>query len=204
MSDVAPTPSTGGHTGGHLNLGHKVGPLPVGAWVGAIAAGLAISWYLRRNGGGSSTSADTSGETVAPTEADTSGTGGAAVSTPGYAGGVSGPTSDATGPDSQAIETNAQWRQQAVKYLVGAGVGAIQAEQAVTNFLAGGTLTHEQADNINKAVAAIGPAPDAVPAISIASTPVAAPHPSHVVHKHQAKHKPAHHKDTGKHTHPRR
>jgi hypothetical protein len=205
-------------------LTRKIGPLPAGAWAAAILGGLGVSYFLRHRGSAAaSASPDTTmADTVAPTDAPTGGTGGASMSLPGNIS----PAVDTGAPDMEAftISTNAEWRQQAVKWLVGNGVGAISAEQAVANYLSGGTLTAEQANNINRAVAAIGPAPDAVPSISVAGPDIPAepgppthhpaakhhkPKPHHATHKPAANHThhaaPKHHpKDTGKHTHPRR
>jgi len=163
-------------------LSKKVGPLPVGAWLAAIGGGLAISFYLRRHPSTAAPATSTDPgtvETVAPGYAATGGTGGAAVSWPGN---ISGPvdTGDTVGTtEPVAITSNAIWRQQAVKWLVGNGVGAIAAEQAVGNYLAGGALSLAQAESINKAVAAIGPTPDAVPTISVTGpTPPPEPTPT--------------------------
>lgn len=152
-------------------LTHKVGPLPAGAWAGAILGGLGISYYLRRHPRSAAASTTDVPDVTTASEAVTGGTGGAAVSLPGN---ISGPvdTGDSAGTvEAVAITSNALWRQQAVKWLVGNGVGAIAAEQAIANYLAGGTLSQDQADNINKVIAAVGPTPDAVPTISVAGPP---------------------------------
>lgn len=171
MTDAPDAPDLG-HT-----LGRKIGPLPLAGWLAAIGGGLAISLYLRRH---QAAAAPADPGTVAPgTSGMTDGTGGAAVSDPSYAGNVSAPTGyDSTGTTAAPLENNGQWRQQAVKWLVGNGSGGIAAEIAVGNYLSGGTLSLDQADMVNKAVAAIGPTPEAVPSINVAAPTPPAPTPT--------------------------
>jgi hypothetical protein len=163
-------------------LGKRIGPLPVAGWLAAIGGGLAISWYLRRNGSGatSSTAADSSGEDTGGT---TSGTGGAAYSSAGNPGNISDPTSsdNADLPEPVSIETNAQWRQQAVKWLIGNGTTAINAERYVGAYLAGTPLSESAVNAINKVEAAIGPPPVAV-SITLAPNVVHQSNPTTTTH----------------------
>lgn len=155
-------------------LGKKIGPLPVAGWAAAIVGGLGISWYLRSRGGGAG-GYDASGDDAPAPLAPPTGMGGAAVSDGSYAGGITPPTSpDNAGevPIVGAIETNAQWRQQAVKWLVGSNKApAVVAERAAEAYLGGKALDATAVGLINAAIAAIGPTPQAVPPIVVAPLP---------------------------------
>lgn len=192
-------------------LGKKLGPLPVGAWAAAIAGGLGISWYLRRNGAAGTTTPNPVEVTDPGTSTDTpAGTGGAATSTAGNAnpGNITGPTDPESadpGSISVSVTTNAQWRQQAVKYLVGLGVSGTDAEYAVTYYLAGKPISPNAMNNINRAIAGIGPTPTATPGSKviqpikiIPTKPVIKHAPAPKPPKHpKKKHHPVRHK-----THP--
>lgn len=165
-------------------LTKQLGPLPVGAWGAAILGGLGISYYLRRHGS-SGTATDTTPAVETPTTATTPGTGGAAISDPsviGRPGGIDTPTDpDTAGPPTSgyAITTNAQWRQQAVKLLIGAGRTGISAELAIASYLAGRRLTPRQEVDVNTALAGLGPTPYPVPQIRTTAGPrPATPHPT--------------------------
>lgn len=151
-------------------LSKRIGPLPLGGWLLAVAGGLGISWWIRNNGDSGQT-----GEPMDPGSITTAGgtpvgMGGAAVSDPAYPGNTTGPTDPdnaGTGTTGTAITTNGQWRQQAIKYLVGAGLSGIFAERTVTKYLAGQPLVDWEAKRISAALAAIGPTPVAVPPVRL-------------------------------------
>jgi hypothetical protein len=178
-----------------LDMSQKVGPLPMGGWVAAVVGGLGVGWYLRRrNAATAAQNFDPTGGTIAPTAADTGGTGGAGVSDPSYVGaGMNQPTSAELAGSPIPVDTNAQWRQQAVKSMVGRGFSAIAAENAVGRYLNGMPLTEVEAAQINATVSAIGPTPAAVPLTVI--THPAAPAVHHPAPKPKPKpvHHPVHH-----------
>lgn len=208
-------------------LGHKIGPLPAGAWAAAILGGLGISWYLRRR---SAASAAANGATDPnATTTDTTSSGGTPIgtsapdpTTTANSGNVSGPTSPDLAGDpasSLAIETNGQWRQQAVKYVVGARVTTpINAERAIGAYLSGTALASWEVTVVNSALAGIGPTPAPVPPITLQAAPKpakkAAPkpapkpkpkphqhapvkHPTHPAAHHHPKPHPNARRDTG-------
>jgi hypothetical protein len=109
-----------------IDLGKQVGPLPLGAWVAVVGAGLGVALYTRRQSQGA-------GE---PTVVeDTSGT-------PGVGTGVSGMWTDVTPqPPSDAPTTyadNDAWARAAIDRLIADGYPAAQVNSAITKALAGG------------------------------------------------------------------
>lgn len=110
-----------------VDLGKQVGPLPLGAWVAVVGAGLGIAVYTRRQ------SASASEPTVVE---DTSGV-------PGVGTGVNGMWTDVTPvPPSNAPTTytdNDSWGKAAIDRLVADGYPSAQVYSAITKALAGGT-----------------------------------------------------------------
>lgn len=170
-------------------LGKKIGPLPVGGWAAAIVGGLTISWYLRRNGGGSGGGYETAGDETAAPLVPPTGMGGAAVSDPSQPGNITPPTDPGSAGVVEVvpIETNAQWRQQAVKFLVGGNhASGVDSERAMGNYLTGKSLSPGQVALVNKAVAGIGPTPEPVPPIVLMPVPGAATTPNPVIDPNKA------------------
>lgn len=111
-----------------MDLGKQVGPLPLGAWIAVVGGGLAIA-YWQRNAGSGASSDDTSTDSEDISVED-SGAGGSWIAVP--------PPS--TAPDSGKItyESNEQWGQAAINWLIAQGYNPGLASSAITKALNGG------------------------------------------------------------------
>lgn len=152
-----------------LDLGKQIGPLPLGAWAVALAGGLGIAFYSRRN------SANTDDTIYADDTSSVPGVGVGGVGAFSQTDGGVATLSPAT------ITSNTQWGQQAFNFLVTGGAAADVADRAVRNYLSGIPLNISENAMIALALAKYGqppePLPDA-PAIPVVTpTPVATPAP---------------------------
>lgn len=111
-----------------MDLGKQVGPLPLGAWIAVVGGGLAIA-YWQRNAGSAASGEDPSTDTGDGTVND-SGAGGSWIAVPP-------PT---TAPDSGKItyESNEQWGQAAINWLIAQGYNPGLSSSAITKALNGG------------------------------------------------------------------
>ena len=156
---------TGGGSDLTKQLGKKIGPLPLGAW---LVIGGVVVWYVwkrqKASGSGSGASTDSAGNvgTIDPatgyvygssqdTAALSAGTDTGAGST--STGVTSGSTTAGTYADNNA------WARAAINYLVGLGVDPSVANEAVQQFLASQVLTPEQQGDVNLAIQGIGSPP---------------------------------------------
>lgn len=109
-----------------VDLGKQVGPLPLGAWVAVVGAGLGIAVYTRRQ-----SAAGAEPQVVE----DTSGV-------PGVGTGVNGMWTDVTPvppPNTPTVYTdNDSWGRAAIDRLVADGYSPAQVYSAITKALAGG------------------------------------------------------------------
>jgi hypothetical protein len=109
-----------------IDLGKQVGPLPLGAWVAVVGAGLGVALYTRRQSQG------TGDPTVVE---DTSGV-------PGVGTGVNGMWTDVTPVPPSDTPTvyadNDAWARAAIDRLIADGYPAAQVNSAITKALAGG------------------------------------------------------------------
>jgi Fibronectin type III domain len=150
--------------GGLGFLGQKVGPLPLGVWMGIA---LVVWLYLQRKQGTTAGQAtDPAGNvgTIDPATGyvygstqDTAAAGGGGI------GGGGGTTStDVTSGSTTAGQytDNNAWGRAAVQYLVGLGVDPSQANEAVQQFLASQQLTAAQQGDVNLAIQALGAPPN--------------------------------------------
>lgn len=124
-------------------LGHKIGPMPAGAWIALVAGGLGIAYYTRTH--------SSSAAVVDPGTQELDNT-------------VTGTSAAAyTGAGAGDITTNDQWATKAVTYLISQGASGTVADGAVRNYLDGNTLTASQTALIDLVLAAFGPPPSAPP-----------------------------------------
>lgn len=144
-------------------LRRQLGPLPVWAWIAALAGGALVAARLR-----SGAPADDTEQLTDPTGAPSS-----AHSTGGVLGGAGtgsvqlrsgtiyapSPVTDAapTGPAN-----NNEWRRAAAAYLIGRNRDALAVDRALARYLAGEQLDAAAEALVNEALAAIGPTPDPV------------------------------------------
>lgn len=151
--------------GGLDFLKQKVGPLPLGVW---LAAGIVILWYFYRNNQSSTSAAGANQQT------DPAGNVGSIDPSTGYVYGspedqaalASNDETLGTGSSGQNATTGAQtyadnnaWGIAAVNYLVGLGIDATTANQAVQQYLSSQVLTTAQQGDVNLAIQALGPPP---------------------------------------------
>lgn len=131
-----------------FDLGKQIGPLPLGAWIGVVAGGLGLAWYVNRNSGAS---------TSAPIE-ETSGTGLAAETGVGTGGQQFIYDPPQTGSQA-SYTTNDEWGRAAILYLISQGKNPATATTAVTKYLAEQTISAEQMAMISSAIGSLGPPP---------------------------------------------
>lgn len=177
MAD-APAPSSKG-----FDLAQKVGPLPLWAWLGA---GIAIWWYLQRKQTAASSASAPNQQT------DPAGNVGTIDLSTGYvsgspedlaalaannagtsSSGTSAGTNSTTG--GQKYADNNTWGIAAVNYLVGLGIDAVTANQAVQNYLSSQPLTTAEQGDINLAITALGAPPSLPGPVSTSPPPVTTP-----------------------------
>jgi hypothetical protein len=117
-----------------IDLGKQVGPLPLGAWVAVVGAGLGVALYTRRT---TSTSADAADTNADGTVDDTSGTAGVGD---GSVGGWTSttPAPSIPGDTVTAPADNAEWGRRATNLLINDGYDAAVAQSAITKALSGG------------------------------------------------------------------
>lgn len=156
-------------------LSHKLGPLPMGAWALAVGGGLGAAVLIRNHAANTATAA--APDTTAGL-ATTAGLGGAAVSDPANPGAISDPAGDPAAPATAApVNTNSQWRQQAVKYLIAQGHSGVYAEYVIGRYLSGKTISHYGGTLLDKVLAGLGPTPQAVPPPVVKPAPKPKPKP---------------------------
>jgi hypothetical protein len=141
-------------------LGKQIGPLPLGAWVAVVGAGLGIAYYTRQQN---------SSEPIQVT--DTSGD-------PGVGEGAGGwqyidPTNGGVqSGGTKSIETNEEWYREALNYLIAQGYNAAVADSALRKYLTGGALNTQENALIIIALQVKGALPSPLPpADSGPSTP---------------------------------
>lgn len=152
-------------------LKQKVGPLPLWVWLGAAAA---LWWYFQSQQSASNPSA------VPNQQTDPAGNIGTIDPATGYVYGTpedlaaltannAGTSTTAGGTAGQNATTGAQtyadnntWGIAAVNYLVGLGIDATTANQAITLYLASQPLTSAQQGDVNLAIQSLG-APPSLP-----------------------------------------
>lgn len=149
--------------------------------VGIAAAYVGFRWYQARQDAASSDSADTSGlySSSDLTDMGLSTTGGATNVT----GNTGSTTTDAT---TDAIDTNAEWTQEAVTLLGNAGYDSATVYAALGEFLARRSLDKSEASIARAALAAAGPPPvngpfSVIEEAAATSTTLAAPTGLHVI-----------------------
>jgi hypothetical protein len=165
------TATAGGHAAkGSLDfLKQKVGPLPLGVWL--LVAAVVLLYFERQKSNANPTSAanqqtDPAGNvgTIDPATGYVSGSPEDSASLAADNGGSTGTGSAGTNATTgaQTYADNEAWGIAAVNYLVGLGIDATTANQAVQNYLASQNLTTAQQGDVNLAIQALG-APPSLP-----------------------------------------
>lgn len=141
----APAKAVGG------TLGKQVGPLPAWAWVAAVAGGIGIFMFQRRNAG--------------PIPADSQTTDDQAEVGAGPGGWTYVPALPSATPEQAApIETNEQWAVAAERYLMlvkNYDPGLVDA--AIRRYISGENLSVQQWVIVNDALRYLGPLPNPLP-----------------------------------------
>lgn len=126
------------------DLGKKVGPLPIGAWVVVVAGGLAVGYYINNKQ-----------KKSAPAEQQLTESG------VGTGGGTFLPINPpSTTPDETVPETNQSWGNKAITWLIAQNINANTANSAVTKFLSGQTLDAVESAAIAMVLGRFGPPPE--------------------------------------------
>lgn len=155
----------------NLDLSKQVGPLPLGAWVVVVGAGLGIAYYSRNSGGGSS---------EAPVIVE-DGSGVPGVGTgPGWV--AVPPPSSAPPAAERVITNNEEWGVAAINLLIAEGYDAAVADSAIRKYLAGEKLGLQEYALVRVALQKIGATPIPLPAPyypapTIPAPPVSVPKP---------------------------
>lgn len=142
---------------------HKVGPMPGWAWI-AVVAGGAWVYYLwkRRN------SVSTSG-TVQQTANTSSTTTGVGWGGDGTIPTLSAPGNIVTANGTPGSTTNAQWARNVVNALIAGGADPTLANNSLTTYLSGGTLSAAQQSIVDTALTQYGAPPEGL--ISMTTAP---------------------------------
>lgn len=151
-----------------LDLGKQMGPLPLGAWVAVVGAGLGIAVYTRRQ--------SSSGPQVVE---DTSGV-------PGVGAGASGQWTDVTVPTTGqptaiTYADNDAWGKAAIDRLVAENYNPNLVYSAITKALAGGTgdnkLSIQEYAVLSRALVLLKapPTPLTIPSAPTVPVPVVTP-----------------------------
>lgn len=143
-----------------VDLGKKLGPMPVGVWLIVVAGGLGLAFFINRNQSNAPTPMELPDSDV--------GTGlvpaGAVIQT-------------APAEDVEA-EDNPAWARRVTNWLIGQGHNAGVADNAVRKYIAGESLSLQEQALINLALVTQGAPPEALPPVTvpgITPTPTGAP-----------------------------
>jgi len=139
-------------------LTREIGPLPVWAWLVVIVGGVLLGRMISRRSSGDGDEAEGGGGGSPSRIQLPAGYSGGAVG-----GGIMLPNGAAPEQNrtSETIESNEQWRRQAVAYLVGAGNPPLGVDRALFAYLNGQELTPEQSDYVSEAITRFGIPPSA-------------------------------------------
>jgi hypothetical protein len=132
------------------DLGHKIGPLPLWAWGGAIGAGVFIA-YRRHAASPAAAAATTSDGQTMPATAGNLAT--------GSSDGTVGDVGDVGSSTGTAITDNASWEQAAIRALIAQGFDPYAAQTACESYLEGLSLSAAQQAMVSTALLAVGPTP---------------------------------------------
>lgn len=135
-----------------FDLGKMVGPLPLGAWIAAVAGSLGLAVVLNRQGGGAAEEGTTAPDAPPTPTADTI----FVVDRTEGAGNVNQPAARG------AFESNNEWRLWIATNLVGRGLDASKVDGALNRYLRGDDCVVGDSEIISAALGLAFP-PDPVP-----------------------------------------
>lgn len=128
-----------------LDLGKQIGPLPMGAWLGVVAGGLGIAWYVNKNA--AKTPAASVGDGL--TDPGSGAGGGQFLDSP----------PQTNPPAATGYETNDQWARAAILFLLSEGKNPNTATLAVSRYIAEQPLNAEENALVGLAIGKLGPPP---------------------------------------------
>jgi len=148
MDPIANTAKTVASPGVANTIKKPIANVPIGVWAAVIAGSLAFAYFRSKK-----TSATTNTDATNPPSALVyTGVGGA------------GTDADNTKPtNGTTFQTNEAWAQAAKNYLIGQGVDAKEASDAVDLYVQGQALNGKQNAMISTAIRAIGSPPQTLP-----------------------------------------
>lgn len=114
-----------------MDLGKQVGPLPLGAWIAVVGGGLAIAYWQRNAGSSASGEDPNAGTSTGDGTANDSGAGGSWIAVPP-------PSTAPTDSGKITYESNEQWGQAAINWLIAQGYSPGISNSAITKALNGG------------------------------------------------------------------
>lgn len=138
----------------HDGFGRKLGPLPIWGWA-LILAAVAFVWVRFFSGKGSTSTASSSAAGALPN----------VMTTGGYLPISASSTSSGTASPGSYTD-NQSWENAAMQQASAYGSTPVALQQALSNFLQGGTLTQEQDSVVNKVIQAIGAPPTGTNGVS--------------------------------------
>lgn len=158
-----------------LDLGKQLGPMPLGAWIAVVGAGLGIAYYTRGGGGISGSDSDLLAGDETFVE-DVSGDPGV-----GEGGFVFTPPPVVT-PGTNPPVDNDEWSQRAIAELINANYDPAWANAAITHAMFGERLSPREWSIWREALRRLGPPP----------FPINVPPPKNVPSRDDNSHKPHH------------
>lgn len=153
------------------SITNKVGPLPAWAWAAIPAAGY-VAWSYYKAAQGEGVIADDSTGGAEGTSAEDYGLNTGGTFLPGY-GSAPGGSSNLPAVDTPQFN-NSAWFKQAMNFLIGEGVPAMDAVTALNAYIYGfpTEITQTQFNALQKAITKIGAAPDGgfIPTVKVGTT----------------------------------
>lgn len=146
-------------------LGRKLGPMPVGGWLLAVAGGVLVAWYFRR--ASAATDPTATDPTTATTGWDTADPGGTNAGVGGGVGNTGGGGGTGGGTSAHHTEaylarqatTNAEWKSHAVLAMAPFGFDAAHVARALDDYLAGHKLNQGETVTLAATESRCGPPP---------------------------------------------
>lgn len=150
-----------------LDLSQKIGPLPLGAWIAVVAGGLGIGYFINRQNAAESesdTSDSSSDGEPSYLNRESPGTGGSQVFVP---------TDPEQGDPQQSdeVDTNDEWAEQAVNWLISEGKNAGVADNAMRKYISGMDPSQQEQALINLVLQEFGAPPEPLPPVEIPDEP---------------------------------
>lgn len=152
-----------------IDLAKPIGPLPLGAWIVVVGAGLGIAYYTRNSGGGTTAAAE-------PQYVEDVSTAPGVGTGPGWVA-VPPPTTAPEIPDT-APTTNEEWARKAINGLIADGYDAATADAAIRKYMEGAKLSIREYTLIGIALAKFGAPPVPLPAPIHDAPTIPAPTPA--------------------------